>query len=64
MEIADAIAQAVYFRFSLFLCHQTVKELEAILAVVEEVPEVPELQEVPGVHEATVQEEHQGHRRR
>ena len=35
--------------------HQTVKKVDAILALVQEVPEVPE---------ATHQEEHQGHRSR
>ena len=59
VEIADAIAHAMYFRLSLFfLYHQTVKVLEAILAKVQADVAVQEVQDVPEVHK--VQEEHWG----
>ena len=50
MEIADAIAHAMYCRFSPSLNHQTVKELEAILVKVQADLAVQEVQEVPEVH--------------
>ena len=58
VEIADAIAHAKYFRLSLFLCHQTVKVLEAILAKFKADVAVQEVQEVREVHK--VHEEHWG----
>ena len=57
MKVADAIAHAMYFLLPLFLYHQQVTELEAILVVGQENLEAHEVQEVPEVHE--VQKEHQ-----
>ena len=45
MKVADAIAHAMFFQTPLFLYHQHVTELEAILVVGQENLEAPELQE-------------------
>ena len=59
MQIAGAIAHAMYFRFSPFLSHQQVVELEAILAVVQEVQEVPGVQEVVDLVGQRERQDHQ-----
>ena len=48
--VAEVTAHANYFRFLLFLHHQQVMELEAILAVVQANMAVKEVQGVPEVH--------------
>ena len=50
MKVADAIAHAMYFLFPLFLHHQQVMELEAILVVGQENLEAYEVQDVLEVH--------------
>ena len=62
MKVADAIAHAMYFRFPLFLYHQQVMEMEAVLMVGKANLAAHEVQEVPEVHK--VQKEHQDHQRR
>ena len=62
MKVADAIAHAMYFQFPLFLYHQQVTELKAILAVGQANLAAHEVQEVPEVHK--VQKEHQDPQRR
>ena len=64
MKVADAIAQAMYFRFPLLLSHQQVMELEAILVVGQENLEAHEVQEVPEVVDLVDQRELQDHQRR
>ena len=50
VKVADVIAHAMYFLFPLFLYHQQVMELEAILVVGQENLEGHEVQAVPEVH--------------
>ena len=47
MQVAEAIAHAICFLFPLFLFHQQVMELEAILVEKQENLEAREVQEVP-----------------
>ena len=50
MKVADAIAHAVCLLFPLFLYHQQVMELEAILVAGQANLAAHEVQEVPKVH--------------
>ena len=50
VKVADTIAHAMYFRFTLFLDHQQVMELKAILLVGQANLAAHEVQEVPEVH--------------
>ena len=50
VKVADAIAHAMYLWFPLFLHHQQVMELEAILVAGQENLETHEFQDVPEVH--------------
>ena len=63
MEIVVVIAQAIRFHLLIFLSHQQVEELEAILVVVQANLEVQEVQEAPEVCQEDL-EEHQDHQRR
>ena len=62
VKVAEVTAHAMYFWFPLFLKHQQVMELEAILVVGQANLAVQEVQEVPEVHK--VQKDHQDHQRR
>ena len=62
MKVAEGTAHVMCFRFSLFLFHQQVMELEAILAAVQADLALQEVQEVPEVH--TVEKEHHYHQKK
>ena len=62
MKVADAIAHAMYLPFTLFLNHQQVMELKAILVVGQANLAAHEVQEVPEVHK--VQKEPHDRQRR
>ena len=62
VKVAEGTAHVMCFRFSLFLFHQQVMELEAILAVVQADLALQEVQEVPEVHK--VEKEHQDHQKK
>ena len=64
VKVADAIAHAVDFRFPLFLYHQQVMELEAILVVGQQNLGAHEVQEVPEVVRSVDQRELQDHQRK
>ena len=65
MGIADVISHVMNCRFSLFLSHQQVEELDAINleAISVEVKADLAVQEAPGKVQEVHQEEYQDHRR-